>query len=437
MKNIINNSKYFAFAILLTLGFSACVDLEFDQPIASGICSSDAVVNLTIAELKDMHVLGTTMDITDTIIISGIVVGDDASGNFYKKLIVQDETAGIEVYFGATDLANSFPRGTEVFIKCTGLTLSDYNGVTQVGTIEQAVIGDFVCKGSTGLTVEPKQVSIGDLTADDISTLVQLNNVQFNDNSASSTYADPVNLQSLNLTIESCDDDSEIVLRTSGYSDFAGLDTPNGSGSINAIYSVFGSTQQLFINNTDDVNFTGERCGGPTTVASLNEDFQDNAANNEDINIEGWKLEVVKGDRKWRGKEFSDNVYAQATAYGDASEEMDTWMILPGVDVSNQMVLSFDSQVGFPVSGHDGLKVYVSTDYTGFNFLEATWVELEGNIANSTWDSFEWENSGNILLPVEAGKTGYVAFQYTGSGADNGNGDTSTYGIDNVVIEAQ
>ena len=59
MKNIINNSKYFAFAILLTLGFSACVDLEFDQPIASGICSSDAVVNLTIAELKDMHVLGT------------------------------------------------------------------------------------------------------------------------------------------------------------------------------------------------------------------------------------------------------------------------------------------------------------------------------------------------------------------------------------------
>ena len=148
-------------------------------------------------------------------------------------------------------------------------------------------------------------------------------------------------------------------------------------------------------------------------------------------------MEVVKGTRKWRGKEFSNNVYAQATAFGDASEEMDTWMILPGVDLSNQMVLSFDSQVGFPVSGHDGLKVYVSTDYTGFNFPDATWVELEGNIANSTWDSFEWENSGNILLPVEAGKTGYVAFQYTGSGADNGNGETSTYGIDNVVVEAQ
>ena len=436
MKNILFKTKYFALAIFLTLGFSSCVDLEFDAPVVNGICASDAVVNFTIAELKAMHVLGTEKDITDSIVISGVVVGDDASGNFYKKLVVQDETAGIEVYFGTTDLANSFPRGTEVFISCTGLKLSDYNGVTQIGVIEQAVIGDYICKGTTGLEIQPKELLISDLGEADISTLVSLSNVQFTSNDVMTSYADAVNLQSLNLTIESCDDDSSILLRTSGYSDFAGFLTPEGSGTITAVYSVFGTDQQLYINDTDDVNFLNDRCGGPTTVTSLSEDFQNNAANNEDISISGWGNEVIKGTRKWRGKEFSDNVYAQATAFGDQAEEMETWMILPGVDLSNQMQLSFDSQVGFPVSGHDGLKVYISTDYTGFNIASATWTELNGNIANSSSDSFTWINSGNITLPLENGVTGYIGFQYVGSG-ENGNNQTSTYGIDNVVVEAQ
>ena len=41
----------------------------------------------------------------------------------------------------------------------------------------------------------------------DISTLVSLSNVQFASNDVMTSYADAVNLQSLNLTIESCDDD--------------------------------------------------------------------------------------------------------------------------------------------------------------------------------------------------------------------------------------
>ena len=111
------------------------------------------------------------------------------------------------------------------------------------------------------------------------------------------------------------------------------------------------------------------------------------------------------------------------------------WLMVSSFDKRKRHIEFLNSLKNSNLSFSKG--VYISTDYTGFNFPDATWVELEGNIANSSWDSFEWENSGNILLPVEAGKTGYVAFQYTGSGADNGNGETSTYGIDNVVVEAQ
>ena len=434
MKNISFNLKYVAFAAICVFGFSACVDLNFDEPIATGICNSDNTANMTIAELKAMHTFGNEEDITEDLIISGVVIGDDAAGNFYKKLVIQDETAGIEVFFGSTDLYNQFPKGTEVFINCNGLKLSDYNGVTQIGTIEQAVMGQFICKGATNITPNAKEIAISDLSIDDISMLIKLTNVQFANGSAGATYADPVNLQSVNLVVESCESNDDILLRTSGFSDFAGFVTPTGSGTITAVYSVFGDDQQLYINNTSDVEFDNDRCGYVVVGGDVNESFEENALNNVDIDILGWSNFAVKGTRKWRGKEFDDNLYAQGTSFGDDNEEMESWLITPGIDLSTPMKLNFDSQVGFSVAGHDGLKVYISTDYDGSNFASASWTELDAaNVANSSSSENTWINSGDVDLTSFSG-TGYIGFQYIGSGP---NGLTSSFRLDNIVIEAQ
>lgn len=426
------------FALLLgllsTLIWQSCVDLEFDAPPETALCDWQA--NTTIQELKAMHTFGSEQTIEEPIIISGIVVADDQSGNFYRNLVIQDETAGIEVRFGLTDLYNQFPQGRRVYVNCQGLVLSDYNGVTQIGEIQDAVLNDYICRGEKNVTVEPKQMTIAELSQEDISTLVTLTDIQFDNSSAGTTYADAVNLSSLNLILQECNTENTIILRSSGYADFAADLTPTTSGSITAIYSVFRDDQQLFIRTTADVDMTQERCGGGNggnggvVVETLMEDFETNAQDNLDIDIEGWSNLALKGTRVWRGKEFSGNLYAQATAFQDTNSEMDAWLITPGIKLDSPKTLRFKSQIGFAVNGHNGLSVWISTDYNGTNYASATWTQLNATVATSSSSENVWIDSGDIDLSGYSG-VGYIGFKCVGSGP---NGQTSSYRVDDIEV---
>ena len=80
--------------------------------------------NTTIAELLARHTPGEDpVLIEDDVIIGGIVVADDFSGNFFKRIIIQDETGGIEVRLNLVGLSDIYPEGMEVFVKCQGLYL--------------------------------------------------------------------------------------------------------------------------------------------------------------------------------------------------------------------------------------------------------------------------------------------------------------------------
>ncbi|MCB0642081.1 MAG: choice-of-anchor J domain-containing protein, partial [Phaeodactylibacter sp.] len=378
-----------------------------------------------------LHTFGSEQVIEEEMIISGIVIADDESGNFYRNLVIQDETAGIEVRFGLTDLYNDYPMGRRVFVNCKGLTLSDYNGVTQIGEIQEALINDHICRGEKGQVVTPTIKKISELTVNDISTLVQLEEVQFANSSAGVTYADAINLESLNLNVEECNSEDVILLRTSGYATFAADVTPIESGTLTAVYSVYRDDQQLYIRSTADVDFTQERCGAGMVTDGISEDFQSTVQDNIDVDIDGWTNVAAKGSRLWRGDEFGGNLSVQATAYNDTNAEMETWLITPGIDLSTAKVLSFSSQVGFPISGHDGLSVWISTDYNGINFGTATWQALSGDVVNSSSPENTWIPSGVIDLSAYSG-TAYIGFKYEGSGP---NGQTSSYRVDDVVIE--
>ena len=254
--------------LALVLSFTAC---EVDPDLPPTNCSATA--NTTIAELKAMHTFGQEELISEDIVIEGVVVADDQSGNYFRAIILQDETAGIELRFGPSDLYTQYPRGRRLTIKCEGLTLSDYNGLTQLGTIEQAILRDVICKGDLDEVVEPKLVTVADLNEDLISTLVTLENVQFANGSFGVSYADPVNLQAVNHTLEECGTDQTLIVRTSGYSDFAGYLTPEGSGTITGIYSVFGEDQQIFVRDEHDADMPFDRCN-IGIVEGLNVNFQ-------------------------------------------------------------------------------------------------------------------------------------------------------------------
>ena len=414
------------FAIVVA-SFTSCVKTEFDEPPVSEVCTKDPT--MTIAELKAMHTPGQEEIIPAGTVISGLVVADDESGNFYRNIILEDETAGIEIRFNITDLYNEFPVGRRITIDVDSLLLSDYNGVTQVGEIQQAMIGDRFCKGEKDNVLEPELVTMDQLDDSYISRLVRIDEVEFAAGSADAPWADAVNLQSVNHTLEECGTNEELIVRSSGFADFASVRTPAGSGSITGIYSVFGDTRQFYIRDLDDVDMEMDRCDGTggTGLASLNEDFQ-SLSDDEDVMLDGWTNLIVSGTRLWRAKEFGGNIYVQATAFSDTSPEMEAWLITPGIDLSQASSLEFKSAQAFHV--HDGLSVWISTDYTGFNFSDATWTELSCTLASESDPNYEFVDSGVVDLSAYSGKA-FIGFKYVGNPDDG----TTSWIIDDVIID--
>jgi hypothetical protein len=56
--------------------------------------------------------------ITGNYIVAGIVAADDRSGNIYKKLYIQNATAGIAIILDKVGLFMDFPIGQKVYVKC-------------------------------------------------------------------------------------------------------------------------------------------------------------------------------------------------------------------------------------------------------------------------------------------------------------------------------
>jgi len=284
LKKIIYLPLFFA----LIAGVSSCVDLEFDAPPADGT-PLDVEATATIAELKGLFVPGKLTRIEDNIIIRGVVVADDRSGNFYRSFAFQDATGGIEVLINLTDYYNFYPIGRELAIDCQGLVLGEYNGIIQLGGytyIENGgeVLGDIVdfnqriFRGMLISVPEPPVKTINQLGPADVSTLVRLENVEFSFSEVGLTFADAFGRQTLNRTIQDCDGNT-ITLRTSGFATFAADTIPEGNGAIVAVYNVFGATKQLFIRELEDIQMGGARCSGSTgqeelmTIAEAREIF--------------------------------------------------------------------------------------------------------------------------------------------------------------------
>lgn len=261
---------------------------KFDEP--AGPTDPAITPTHTIKQLRAMHTVSGAFDVINSdIIISGVVVANDKSGNLYKEIYVQDGTAGINVLLDANGLYNSFPVGRKVFIRCNGLCLSDYNRLPQLGikatvagapsiqAIASNLIGQYVIGGSLNNPVTPKVVTVSQLTTnmsdDNLGTLVQLNNYEFIAADTNKTYADTSAYRnSVNLTVKGCAGGTNIIIRSSGYANFAGINVPNGNGTLTAIYTLFGSTKQLIIRDTSDVQFNNFRCGqGPTTVMNISD----------------------------------------------------------------------------------------------------------------------------------------------------------------------
>jgi hypothetical protein len=262
---------YFFFLAFVVIA-SGCVKEDFDVPPIDEL--PELTPNATIEQLKSLHTLGrTATQVTEDWVIDAVVAADDESGNLFRQIAVQDETGGIVLRLNATDLYTIYPEGSTLFIRAKDLYVGDFNGLYQVNgspedPIEELLIPNFIVPSNDPPgEVEATVLTIPELQSDAVlnryqGTLIQLDEVQFVAADSEVPYADAVGRNSLNRTLEDCSE-NEIIVRSSGFADFAADLTPAGNGTLTGVLSVFGSTRQILLRDPDyDVRFTGDRCGG-------------------------------------------------------------------------------------------------------------------------------------------------------------------------------
>ena len=266
MKNISKTLLLLVLSIAVSsLTLQSCKK-KFDEPPTGDYPVLET--NTTISQIKALHTVGNNPDaITQDLVFEGIVVSSDEAGNFYKQLIIQDDSAGIEIRVEQSNLYNDYPVGRRVYVKCNGLYVGDYEGNHQI-TINAAgdripgnMLGQYVIGGALNQPVVAQNLTIAQIRASTRyrNMLVQIDGAQFAALDTAKTYADAITGQSQNRTVADCAGGT-MLLRSSAYATFVNDLTPGGNGTITAVHSNFGSDAQLYIRDTRDINFTSSRC---------------------------------------------------------------------------------------------------------------------------------------------------------------------------------
>ena len=74
----------------------------------------------------------------------------------------------------------------------------------------------------------------------------------------------------------------------------------------------------------------------------------------------------------------------------------------------------------------------MTTDYTGGDPSDSSWVELEALLDTNTGSWSSWTDSGNLDVSAAAGGTLYIAFKYTSTSSGS-----ATYEVDNVLVTGE
>lgn len=408
----------------------SCVKKPFDAPPDNSRYDPMIPVTATIAELQQWP-QGTALP--DSLVISGIVVMDDRSGNFYKSIVIQDETGGITLLLDQTNLYNDYPVGRKIYVKCGGLFLGRYGKNPQLGyspdatgnisNIPFVLMEQHVLKASYPHKVVPDTFSIEELSQPDkaaayLNKLVVVNPVEFSADVLGESYAQPASLASATTRkLVDCKGGS-IALRTSGYAKFQAEKVPNGNGAITGVYTRYNQVAQLVIRDTSDVQFYQPRC--PELTVLFSDGFS---------NLNQWNAISITGDQVWHIENFGNpQPCAAMSGYDNGNHENEDWLISrQDVDLSGYNTLHFSVDYAGNYNG-EPLRCLVATNYSGSGDPhDANWTEL----AVLQQNGFVFQNT-EIDISAFRDQKIFIAFQYLST-----NSSGATWEIDNVKISGK
>lgn len=273
--------QFKSYLLMLVAAFVmvGCAD-EFDRPpIHEPIAANADKVNTTIYDLKYTYwddarnyidTIGQTADGED-IIIKGRVISSDETGNIYKSLVIQDETAALALSINQNSLYTTYRLGQEIVINATGMYIGKYNGLQQLGYPEWYAQGNAweatfmapeLFKEHAEINGFPRVaeidtmvVSLGSLPSDPSglctwqSQLVRLDDVMFTEADGKATFA--TDNANTNRTLQDMNGNT-IIVRNSNYADFRSQKLPVGTGSVVGILSYYGTAWQILLRSAED-----------------------------------------------------------------------------------------------------------------------------------------------------------------------------------------
>lgn len=263
-------------ALLLTLGVSSCMD-DFDTPVTGNAYGNNTIKEqrtISIANLKEKYssviLANQFQTVTEETRISGIVVGDDESGNIYKQLIVADETGAIVVGINSTGIYANCPVGQKVVIDCENLNVGGYGMQAQIGTTYKGAIGrmDLAVWLDHVRVINKPQLWYDELIPMELTgaqlkaydkdlapVLVMFKDVTIKEADGTATFA-PEDLKDggngVNRTLV-LDDNSTLTFRTSTYANFSTEVMPTGKINVIGILSRYNSTWQIVARTYSDI----------------------------------------------------------------------------------------------------------------------------------------------------------------------------------------
>lgn len=94
---------------------------------------------ITVAQLKKLYTdtYGNTInqayDIHQDYVLKGKLISNDAYGNIYRTMYLQDATGGMEIKIGTSGIYNELKVGQTVYVKLKGLVIGNYRYMYSVG----------------------------------------------------------------------------------------------------------------------------------------------------------------------------------------------------------------------------------------------------------------------------------------------------------------
>ncbi len=235
--------------LLLLLPLAGCdraSELRFDD---------DPQWIVSIAELKAR---GTSeaAALTEELAIRGRVVSSDRYGEFDRELVIEDASGGITLAAEHPALADVYPFGTLVTVRCNGLWLCDRGGKLVLSSAPGPYGATPVAQAEFPSRIRTEQapeqapeaapLTIGAIDMRRVDTYVRLDGVRFIPADVCWCDTDPQTGRYVATERTIADAEGRIFrVRTAGTCLYAGEPVPEGTGSLKGIVDYFGGVYSL------------------------------------------------------------------------------------------------------------------------------------------------------------------------------------------------